>query len=219
MLITTCYKRKRRDEKEIRFGWRRSRRRVSGLPLRGKLLSFLKLLQCSLEISDKLCIFYFLTRLKYQSWRITIRSIILYITYKIVRPNWERLRERRTLTEISWSESLKALSLAEVSLTNCSIRCLVVCLKILKKKKNETEIERDMSGKERERGLTASDGEEECPWRFRWRRRGGGKRRRRCWSGKWRQPQPAMGFAAAIERQLTTMASANPGNSFFFFLF
>lgn len=66
------------------------------------------------------------------------------------------------MTEISWSESLKALSLAEVSLTNCSIRCLVVCLKILKKK-NETEIEREMSGKERERGLTASDGEEACP--------------------------------------------------------
>ena len=64
MLIKTCYKRKRRDEKELRFRWRRSRRRVSGLALRGKLLSFLELLQCSLEISDKLCIFYFLTRLK-----------------------------------------------------------------------------------------------------------------------------------------------------------
>lgn len=152
MLITTCYKRKRRDEKEIRFGWRRSRRRVSGLPLRGKLLSFLKLLQCSLEISDKLCIFYFLTRLKYQSWRITIRSIILYITYKIVRPNWEIERERRTLTEISWSESLKALSLAEVSLTNCSIRCLVVCLKILKtKKKWDGDRERNEWKRERER--------------------------------------------------------------------
>ena len=90
------------------------------------------------------------------------------------------------MTEISWSESLKVLILAEVSLTNCSIRCLVVCLKILKKKKIERE--REMRGKEREKnrgererkGLTASDGEEECPWRFRWHRRVGGKRRRQC---------------------------------------
>ena len=72
-----------------------------------------------------------------------MRSIILCITYKIERPNSEREREARTLTEISWSESLKVLILAEVSLTNCSIRCLVVCLKILKKKKIERERERN----------------------------------------------------------------------------
>ena len=48
------------------------------------------------------------------------------------------------MTEASRSESLTVLSLAEVSLTNCSIRCLVVCLRDLKRRM------REMNGKERE---------------------------------------------------------------------
>ncbi len=56
------------------------------------------------------------------------------------------------MTEASRSESLTVLSLAEVSLTNCSIRCLVVCLRDLKRRMREMNGKKREGEKERENG-------------------------------------------------------------------
>lgn len=64
---------------------------------------------------------------------------------------------------------------------------------------------------------TASGGDQECPWKFRWHQQVDEKRQRQCWSGKSRLPQLVMGSWTMMMVMIASH-SADLESSFFFFL-